>query len=203
MMTLYQTPGTCSLAPLIALHVAGLPHNAAIVDLPAHRLVDGSDYYAINPKGAVPTLRTEYGDLLTEVAVLLQYISGLAPDAGLIPHDGVARYRELEMINFVATEVHKGFPPPKALLPSYPVEAWNMADAKFRRKLTFLADGLGTKLFLTSDRITAADAYLYTILRSAMLFHYKLSPWPALVSYMERLSTHSAVRAALAEEGLD
>ena len=203
MMTLYQTPGACSLAPLIALHIAGLPHKTAIVDLPAHRIADGSDYYAINPKGAVPTLRTDDGDLLTEVAVLLQYISELAPDSGLIPHDGVARYRELEMINFIATEVHKGFPPPKALLPNYPAEAWNMAAEKFGRKLTFLADRLGANPFLTGERIRAADVYLYTILRSAMRFDYDLSSWPALVSYMQRLSIYPAIEAALAEEGLD
>lgn len=203
MMTLYHTPGACSLAPLIALHIAGLSHETAIVDLHAHRLSDGSNYYAINPKGAVPTLRIDGGELLTEVAVLLQYISALAPESGLIPPEGTARYRELEMINFVATEVHKGFPPPKALVPDYPVEAWNMAAGKFGRKLTFLADRLGSNPFLTGDRAMAADVYLYTVLRSAMRFDYDLSPWPVLVSYMQRLSEHSAVKAALAEEGFD
>ena len=203
MMTLYQTPGACSLAPLIALHIADLPHETAIVDLPAHRLADGSDYRAINPKGAVPTLRTDQGELLTEVAVLLQYISALAPESKLIPRDGISRYRELELINFVATEVHKGFPPPKVFFPGYPVEAWNMAAEKFGRKLTFLEDRLGAGPFLNGSQITASDAYLYTILRSAMRYDFDLSPWQSLVRYMQHLSECPAVKAALAEEGLD
>ena len=203
MMTLYQMPGACSLAPMIALHAAGIPHETIVVDLFSHQLADGLDYYTINPKGAVPTLRTEQGDLLTEVAVLLQYISTLAPDAGLIPPDGIAHYRMLEMINFIATEVHKGFPPPKALLPDYPAVAWNMAAEKFRGKLTFLAHALGDKPYLVGDQLTAADAYLFTILRSAMRYGFDLAAWPTLVDYMERLGAHPAVNAALEEEGLN
>ena len=203
MLTLYQTPGACSLAPLIALHLAGLPHETAVVDVLAHRLADGSDYYAINPKGAVPTLRTGDGELLTEVAVLLQYIATLAPEAELIPSGGVARYRELELVNFVATEVHKGFPPPKVFFPNYPAEAWNMAADTFGRKLGYLADRLGDGPYLSGDRVTAADVYLYTILRSAVRYDFDLSPWPALVDYMRRLTEHPAFEAALAEEGLD
>ena len=203
MLTLYQTPGACSLAPLIALHLARLPHETAIVDVLAHRLADGSDYYAINPKGAVPTLRTEEGDLLTEVAVLLQYISALAPDAELIPPDGVARYRELELVNFIATEVHKGLPPPKVFFPNYPTEAWSMAADTFRRKLSYLTDRLDVGPCLSGNRITAADVYLYTILRSAVRYDFDLSAWPALVAYTRRLTEHPAFEAALAEEGLD
>ena len=202
MMTLYQTPGACSLAPLIALHVADLPHSTVIVDVLAHQLADGSDYYSINPKGAVPTLMTDEGDLLTEVAVLLQYISASAPDSGLIPSHGVARYRQLELINFIATEVHKGFPPPKVFFPDYPVQAWNMAAQTFGRKLSFLADKLDGNAYLTGSHLTAADAYLFTILSSAVRYEFDLSPWQALVGYLQRLGKHPAVRAALVEEGL-
>lgn len=203
MITLYQAPGACSLAPLIALHVTNLPHETIVVDVLAHKLADGSDYYTINPKGAVPTLKTDQGELLTEVAVLLQYISALAPDAGLIPADGIARYRALELINFIATEVHKGLPPPKVFFPDYPIEAWQLAAETFRRKLTFLADALGEKSYLGGDGLTAADVYLFTILRSAMRYEFDFSTWPVLVSYLQRLAEHPAIKAALEEEGLD
>ncbi len=203
MITLYQTPGTCSLAPMIALHAAGLPHETIVVDLLAHQLADGSDYHAVNPKGAVPTLRTDQGDLLTEVAVLLQYISALAPDAGLIPPDGMAHYRMLETLNFIATEVHKGFPPPKVFFPNYPAEAWNLAAEKFRRKLTILAQILGEKPYLIGDHLTAADAYLFTILRSATRYGFDFAPWPTLVDYLKRLAKHPAINAALEEERLN
>lgn len=203
MITLYQTPEACSLAPLIALHVTELPHETIVVDVFTHQLADGSDYYAINPKGAVPTLKTDQGELMTEVAVLLQYISALAPEAGLIPADGMARYRALELINFVATEVHKGFPPPKVFFPDYPVEAWNMAADAFRRKLTFLARTLAENQYLVGDQLTAADVYLFTILRSAKRYEFDFSAWPVLVSYVQRLSEYPAIKAALEEEGLD
>ncbi len=202
MITLYQTPGACSLAPLIALHATGLPHDTIVVDVLAHRLADGTDYHAVNPKGAVPTLRTDQGELLTEVAVLLQYLAALAPEAALIPADGMARYRALELINFIATEVHKGFPPPKAFFPDYPADAWEMAAATFRRKLSFLTDRLGDGAYLIGDHLTAADAYLFAILRSVVRYGFDLSAWPTLVSYLERLADHPAIKAALDEEGL-
>lgn len=203
MLTLYQMPGACSLAPMIALHASGLRHETIVVDLFSHQLADGTDYHAINPKGAVPTLRTEGGDMLTEVAVVLQYIAALSPDAGLIPPNGMARYRMLEMINFIATEVHKGFPPPKALVPHYPADAWNMAAAKFGRKLTVIAEALGEKSYLMGDHLTAADAYLFTILRSAVRYDFDLTEWPTLVGYQERLAGHPAIAAAVQEESLD
>lgn len=202
MTTLYQTPGACSLAPLIALHVTGIPHDVIVVDVLAHKLADGSDYYAINAKGSVPTLRTEHGDILTEVSVLLQYISDLAPAAGLIPADGIDHYRQLELMNFVATEIHKGFPPPKVFFPDFPVDAWNFAAEKFRQKLAYIAGVLGDQSYLTGDALTAADIYLYTILRSVVRYDFDISAWPALVSYVERLPGHPAIKAAISEEGL-
>lgn len=111
MTTLFQAPGACSLAPLIALHVADIAHDTVKVDLRVHKLADGGDYYAVNPKGAVPALAVDGGEVLTENAVLLQYIADQAPASGLIPASGLERYRQLELLNYVATEVHKGFGP--------------------------------------------------------------------------------------------
>ncbi|MCA1653347.1 MAG: glutathione transferase GstA [Sphingomicrobium sp.] len=200
MTTLYQAPGACSLAPLIALHAAGLPHDTAKVDLRAHQLADGSDYYAVNPKGAVPALKLDNGDVLTENAVLLQYIADHAPNARLIPASGIDRYRQLELLNYIATEVHKGFGP--LFNPATPPDVRSAAVDNLGKKFTFLAKRLDGGGFLCGDRLTAADAYLFTVLRWADLFKIDLSPWPAIVAYRERVGNEPPVKAALDEESL-
>ncbi len=200
MTTLYQTPGACSLAPLIALHAAGLPHDLETVDLRAHKLADGSDYYAVNPKGAVPALKIDSGDVLTENAVLLQYIADQAPAANLVPASGVARYRQLELLNYIATEVHKGFSP--LFNPATLPEARQMAVDALGKKFSFLAGRLGDQNYLAGDRLTAADAYLFTVLRWTDLLKLDLAAWPALVAYRQRLANDPAIKAALEEEGL-
>lgn len=202
MTTLYQTPGACSLAPLIALHVAGLPHDSVKVDLRAHKLADGSDYRAVNPKGAVPALRTDDGELLTENAVLLQYIAAQAPGSGLVPADGAAHWRQLELLNYVATEVHKGFGP--LFNPATPPEGRTMATENLAKKFAYLAGKLDDGgPFLAGERFTAADAYLFTVLRWTDMFAIDLSPWPALGAFRARVAAMPAVASALAEEGLN
>ena len=200
MTTLYQAPGACSLAPLIALHLAEMPHDLVKVDLRAHKTADGSDYYAINPKGAVPALMFDSGDVLTENAVLLQYIADHAPASGLVPASGTARYRQLELLNYIATEVHKGFGP--LFNPATPAETRTMAVENLGKKFSFLAKRLADAPFLDGDRMTAADAYFFTVLRWTDLFKIDLSPWPALVDYRARVGAEPAVKAALDEEGL-
>ncbi len=200
MTTLYQAPGACSLAPLIALNVAGLAHDTQKVDLRAHQLADGSDYYAVNPKGAVPALKLDSGDLLTENATLLQYIADQAPDSGLIPTSGIARYHQLELLNYIATEVHKGFGP--LFNPSTPAETRQSAIDALGKKFTYLAAKLDHNDFLAGASITAADAYFFTVLRWTDMFKLDLSPWPAIVAYRQRVAVQPAVAAALKEEGL-
>src|SRR6185503_3475881 len=110
MLILYYSPGACSQAPHILLHEIGLEHDSVRVDLKAKKLEDGSDYLQVNPKGAVPALRLDSGEVLTENAVVLQYIGDLVPDSGVLPPLGdFRRYRVLEMVNFITTELHKRF----------------------------------------------------------------------------------------------
>ena len=199
MITLYQAPGACSLAPLIALHAAGLAHDTQRVDLRAHKLADGSDYYAVNPKGAVPALRLDSGDVLTENAVLLQYIADQAPSAGLVPPGGIERYRQLELVNYIATEVHKGFGP--LFNSATPPEGRALAVEALGKKFTFLSAQLDGRAMLC-DTLSAADAYLFTVLRWTDLHKIDLTPWPALIAYRRHVADQSAVKAALAEEGL-
>ena len=110
-MKLYYSPGACSFAPHIALHEAGLPFEAVKVDLRKHKLADGSDFYAINPKGYVPVLELDDGQRLTEVAVILQYIADRKPGTLAPAFGSMERYRLMEWLNFIATEVHKQFGP--------------------------------------------------------------------------------------------
>lgn len=200
MNTLFQTPGACSLAPLIALHVANIAHDTQNVDLRAHKLPDGADYYAVNPKGAVPALKLDSGEMLTENAVLLQYIADQAPASGLIPTNGLERYQQLELINYIATEVHKGFGP--LFNPATQPEARQAAIDALGKKFTYLAAKVSPDGFLKGPELTAADAYLFTVLRWADLFKIDLAPWPAIVAYRQRVAAVPAVVAALKEEGL-
>lgn len=200
MTTLFQTPGACSLAPLIALHVADMAHNTVKVDLRAHELAGGGDYYAVNPKGAVPALEVDGGEILTENAVLLQYIADQAPTSGLIPASGLERYRQLELLNYIATEVHKGFSP--LFNPATPPETRQMTIDALGKKFTYLAASLGSNDFLVGAKMTAADAYLFTVLRWTDLFKIDLSAWPTIVGYRQRVADQPSVAAALKEEGL-
>ena len=104
MLTLYYSPGACSQAPHILMHEIGLDHDARRVDLKAKTLEDGSDYLKINPKGAVPALQLESGEVLTENAVVLQYIGDRTAWPEVLPPLGnFRRYRVLEMVNFITT----------------------------------------------------------------------------------------------------
>jgi len=110
-MKLYFSPGACSLAPHIALHEIGVPFDGLRVDLKAHKVADGTDYYSVNPKGYVPLLELDTGERLTEAAVILQYIADRKPGTLAPAFGSIERYRLMEWLNFIATEVHKQFGP--------------------------------------------------------------------------------------------
>jgi glutathione S-transferase len=199
-MKLYYTPGACSLAPHIALLEAGLKFSLARVDLRSKTLEDGSDFLRINRGGAVPALDLGEGEILTENAVILQYVSELAPAAGLLPASGLERYRVLEWIGFVATELHKGFGP--LFNPQAPEESKGEARDKIGAKLSQVQARLGNEEFLRGRQFTAADAYLFTILRWTDQMGIALSAWPLLDKYRARVSTRPHVQEALKAEGL-
>jgi glutathione S-transferase len=197
-MKLYYFPAACSQAPHIILIEAGLPFEAVKVDLRTKRLESGEDYLAINPKGAVPALALDDGSILTENAVVLQYIADQAPDARLIPPYGtMARYRVLEWLNYIATELHKGFGP----LFHPTGEARAHAIETISARLDFVEGQLGAGPWLIGPAFTVADAYLFVILGWARLFHLDFARWPALKALRERAAERPAVRAALEAEG--
>src|SRR5690606_6934118 len=200
MMKLYYSPGACSMAPHIALHELGLPVEAIKVDLATHTLPDGSDYYAVNPKGYVPLLVLDDGTTLTEAHVILQYLADRKPGT-LAPEFGTAeRWRLMEWLGFIATEVHKGFGP--LWNPKMPPGARELTVEALGRRFTLLAETLGQQPFLTGAHFTIADAYLFVILNWTDLHKVDISPWPVLGEYRNRIAARPAVRQTLKDEGL-
>lgn len=198
-MKLYYAPGACSLAPHVAIREAGLEATLDKVTFGERRTTEeGKDFYSINPQGAVPVLELDNGELLTENAVLLQYLASKAPAIGA-PGGGMEHWRLLETLNFIATELHKSFSPLFRKPPS------DVRDAQVKlilSRLKLLQGKLGDKPFLMGDRFTIADAYAFVMLRWARQFDIDLSGVATLKAYFERILVRPAVQQALREEGL-
>jgi len=201
MLKLYYVPGTCALCPHIVLHEACVSFTAEKVNPKDKTTESGQDYNAINPKGYVPALVMNNGELLTEVAVIVQYIADLAPDKKLAPPAGTTeRYHLQEWLNFVSSEIHKGFSP--LFNPRVPEETKTVFKERLAGRLSIAAQALAGNDYLMGKTFTVADAYLYTVLRWAPRMNVGLTPWPVFQAYMERIAARPAVKAALAEEGL-
>lgn len=199
-MKLYFSPGACSLAVRIALAEAGLPFAAEKVDLRAHQLADGTDYYAINPKGYVPVLELPDGTRLTEVAVLLQYVADRVPGTLAPAYGSLDRYRVMEWLGFIATELHKQCAP--LWNPATPDATKDAVRAQLGRRLAQVARVLAAQPYVTGPAFGIADAYLFTILNWAPMLAVDLAPHPALAAFQARVAARPAVRRALVAEGL-
>ena len=194
-MKLYYSPGACSLADHIALHEAGLRFDRVQVDLKAHRTETGGDYALINPKGYVPALQFDDGSVLTENIAILSWIGDQAP--ALVPHGAMGRYRLLEMLAFISTELHKAFKP--FFQPDAAEATKAQAREQIEMRLSWLADGRQSD-FLLGDAMSVADAYLFVMLMWASKNGLTI-PAP-LTAYSERLRSRPAVRLSLEHEGL-
>ena len=199
-MKLYFSPGACSLAPHIALAEAGVPYVTEKVDLRKHALADGTDYHAINAKGYVPLLELDDGTRISEVAVILQYIADRKPGTLAPAYGSIERYRVMEWLNFIATELHKQFGP--LWYPTTPDATKDAQKAKLATRFDLLAKTLAAQPYLTGSAFTIADAYLFTILNWAPMLKVDLAPWPALQQFQARVAARPAVHAALVAEGL-
>jgi len=199
-MKLYFSPGACSLAPHIALSESGVPYATEKVDLRRHALADGTDYYAINAKGYVPLLELDDGTRISEVAVILQYIADRKPGTLAPVFGSIERYRVMEWLNFIATELHKQFGP--LWYPTTPDATKDAQKAKLATRFDLLAQTLAAQPYLTGSAFTIADAYLFTILNWAPMLKVDLAPWPVLQQFQARVSARPAVHAALVAEGL-
>ena len=201
MLQLYYTPGACSLASHIALRETGLEFGLIRVDLATGKTEQGEDFRAISAKGYVPALRLEDGQLLTENQVILQYLADLKPESGLAPAAGtLPRYRLMEWIAFIATELHKGFGP--LWNPATPEATRQTALTLLARRFDLVEAALNQGQGLTDADFSLADAYLFTVLGWAPLHHIDLSPWPGLQAFQQRVASRPAVQAALRAEGL-
>ncbi|HEY3785613.1 MAG TPA: glutathione transferase GstA [Steroidobacteraceae bacterium] len=199
-MKLYVLPGACSLASAISLHEAGIPFELVKVDRLSKK-AEGGDYTQINPKGYVPALRLDDGQVLTENVAVLQYIADRQPAAKLAPPAGtMERYRLQEWLSFINSEIHKSFSP---LFNSAAAEDTKQyARNLLQKRLTWLNGAMGSRQFLMGDQFTVADAYLFTVLRWGAPVHVDIGQYPALKSFMDRVGERPHVIEAMRSEGL-
>lgn len=200
-MKLYFAPGACSLSPHIVLREAGLPFTPVKVDTKTHQIEGGDDFYAINAKGYVPVLELDDGTRLTEGPAVVQYIADQAPATKLAPANGtMERYKLQEWLNFITSELHKQFSP--LFDSSTPDEVKTKQRDKIAKRYDWIVQQLGDKDYLTGPTFTVADAYLFTVMNWSKPTGIDMARWPALQSFMQRVSARPHVQEALKAEGL-
>jgi glutathione S-transferase len=200
-MKLYYSPGACSLSPHIALEESGLPYEAILAPTKTKVLPDGSDYRLVNPLGYVPYLVLQDGTGLREGPAIVQYIADQAPAQKLAPPNGsLARYQLQSWLNFIGTEVHKGFGP--LFNPAFGDDVKAAAKAKLADRLKWIDGELAGRSYLMGDDFTVADGYLFTVTNWAQPMGIDLAPYTHLVAYRARVAARPAVQRAMKAEGL-
>lgn len=200
-MKLYFFPGACSLASHIVAREAGLDIELDKVDLADKQTASGKDFRTINPKGCVPALELDNGELLTEGPAIMQYLADRNPASGLAPaYDSIARYRLQEMLGFISTELHKRYSP--LFNPDSPESVRADSIAALQRQYGLLDKRLAGHEWLVGEHFTAADAYLFTATNWAGHVGVDLSAFPAVMAFQKRVAARPAVQAALVAEGL-
>jgi glutathione S-transferase len=201
-MQLYFSPGACSLASHITALEAGVPIQLERADTKTKKLVDGSDYYAVNSKGAVPALKLDDGQVLTEGVAIMQYLADRKPESKLVPANGtLERYRVQEWLNYITSEVHKGYSPLWNSAADPKVKEYALANLE--KKLDWINGQLAGKQYLTGDNFTVADAYLFTVINWSFFLGMNLDKWPALKDFHARVAARPKVQEALTAEGLN
>lgn len=202
-MKLYYSPAACSLAVRIVLNELGLSFDSDELDFATKKTKQGEDFIKVNPKGAVPALKLDNGKVLTENAVIQQYLVDTHRNYELLPEVGDAkRYEVLTWLNYMATEMHKGigimFNPniPDAVKASVFIPA-------IHGKLDFVQKQLEhTKAYIAGDHFTLADAYLFTVLGWLKYFDMDLAKWPTINAYVNKLRERPSIKLSLTQEGL-
>lgn len=197
-MKLYIHQAACSLSPHIVARELDLALDIVEVERGTHKTADGQDFLAINPNGYVPVLQLDDGEVLMEGPAIVQYLAEIKPDAGLALQDPRYRRRIQSLLNFVSTELHK--PMAQMFYPAYaPMKDALRAQAVAR--LDWIASQFGGD-YLTGDRLSVADVYLFVCLNWTPWLEIDLSRWPRLVTFMRRVGARPAVREALKAERL-
>ena len=199
-MKLYFSPGACSLSPHIVAEEAGLACEYILASTKSHKLQDGTDFYSINPLGYVPFLVLDDGQTLREGPVIVQYLADQVPEKKLLPAAGMERYKVLEWLNFIGTELHKSFGP--LFKPGTPEDYKPSVIAALRGRSEWVEQQLAGKDYLMGEQFTVADAYLFTVSGWGKFVGLDLSDLPHLQAYLARVGSRPAVQAALRAEGL-
>jgi glutathione S-transferase len=200
-MKLYYSPGACSLSPHIALLEAGLPYDLVKVDLKAKKLENGDDYLKVNPKGQVPALALDSGELVTEGPVIVQMIADKAAAKNLAPaRDSAERYKLQEWLTYINSELHKNIGPMFSPVLADDAKAFfkDRATGKFK----YVDGQLAGKDYLMGKQFTVADGYLFTMLRWADGMKFDLAGLSNLLAYKARVGARPMVQEALTKEGL-
>ncbi len=198
-MKLYYSPGACSLASHIVAREAGIDLELEKVDMGTKKTASGEDFLALNPKGYVPALVLDDGELLTEGTAIMQYLADLQPASGLAPPNGtLPRYRLQAMLGYINSEIHKNYSPLFNRKTSPEVREERVECLRKRYALVESILGNGECLF--GDQFTAADAYLFTVTQWARLVKVDLSEFPNLLAFQQRVAARPAVQAAMQAE---
>lgn len=200
-MKLYYTPGVCSQAPHIVLREAGLDFTLEKVDAKTKKTEAGADYLAINPNGYVPALEIEPGLVLTEGTAIMQYLADKKPAAKLAPANGtLERYQLQSWLNFITSEIHKGFSP--LFKPNLSADAKALFKDQLGKRFDYLEKHLAKQDYVLAPGFSIADAYLFVVTGWSVLVGINLADWPAIQAFRQRIGERPAVKAALAAEDL-
>jgi glutathione S-transferase len=200
-MKLFFSPAACSLSPHIVLRESGLPFELVRIDMVARKTADGADYAKINPKGQVPALQLDDGQIITEGPVIVQYVADRAPEKKLVPAAGtIERYRVQEWLNFTCSEIHKNF---GLIFKFAAIEDMKPAlIGLINERIRYVEQQLEGKEFLVGNTFTVADAYMFTALSWCKFLQIDLSSLPPISAYNARIAARPAVIAAMQAEGL-
>ncbi|MDE2308788.1 MAG: glutathione transferase GstA [Xanthomonadaceae bacterium] len=200
-MKLYYSPGACSLSPHIVALEAGLPLQLEKVDGKAKRTASGADFWLVNPKGYVPVLELDSGEVLTEGPAIVQYLADQNPASKLAPANGtLPRYHLQEMLGYINSEIHKSYSP--LFKPDTPEATRAERKEYLARRYQFIESVLAKQPYLLGDTFTVADAYLFTVTNWSKHVELDLSTFPALLALQKRVAGRPAVQKAMQEEGM-
>ena len=200
-MKLYYSPGACSQSPHIVLRETGADFELVRVDTKTKLTKDGADFRKVNPKGMVPALELDSGEVLTEGPAIVQYIADRQNNTELMPAAGtIERYRVLEWLNYITSEIHKTFSP--LFNPKTPEEYKAILKDNLAARFAHVNEKLAGKPYLTGNNFTAADAYLFVVTNWSRLHKIDIAQWPNLKAFMDRVAARPKVQEALQEEGL-
>lgn len=201
-MKLYYSPGACSLAPHIILLETRLPFDLERVHLPSRTTASGKNYLEINPHGYVPTLEIEDGSYMTEVPVIMQYIADRVPDQALAPKSGTReRYELLSWLNFISSEIHKGFGP--LFADDTPIHYKPSVKDRLRKRFEHVESCLSRAPYLLGGDFSIADAHLWVMIKWTRMVGIDLDRWAALVAFEQKVRSRPSVQQALQIEGVD